>query len=65
MTKYVMKHAELQNTVEQRILSMQNDKRGIAEAALSSGTGGAGRRLQLADLFRLFGLTRRGNPAAA
>ena len=40
-------------------LNAQEEKRGIAEAALQSGTGATGSRLQLRDLFRLFGLNPR------
>jgi SNF2 family DNA or RNA helicase len=47
-------------TVEERILVMQDRKRQIAEAALTDGRGAGQMRLSLQDLRVLFGLAERG-----
>ncbi|KAK9811296.1 hypothetical protein WJX72_001345 [[Myrmecia] bisecta] len=66
VVKFIMRHQTPgKDTVEQRIMTMQEEKREIALAALgegSVGTGGA--RLTLRDLRLLFGVSRR-NPATA
>lgn len=44
----------IQNTVEQRILELQERKSALADGAMGEGTGGRLGRLSVQDLMRLF-----------
>ncbi|GAA5866871.1 hypothetical protein JCM3774_004583 [Rhodotorula dairenensis] len=67
----VVNRLTIQNTVEQRILAMQQRKQDLADAATGEGSGQKMGKLTVADLAGLFGLNRHGEriapppPAAA
>ncbi|KAA1473050.1 hypothetical protein DENSPDRAFT_219273 [Dentipellis sp. KUC8613] len=49
------------NTVEDRVLAMQDRKKNLADGALGEGSGKRVGRLSVKELANLFGLTARGN----
>lgn len=52
----------IENSVEQRILKLQEEKARLAAEAMGEGTGGAkGAQLSVQDLMRLFNVDARGN----
>lgn len=61
-TKKVSVHRlTINNTVEQRMLDIQNRKQLLADASLGEGSGKKIGKLTVADLANLFGLDARGN----
>lgn len=53
--------AVIADTVEQRILALQESKKSLADGALGEGTGGKLGRLSVRDLVNLFGLGEQRN----
>ncbi|GAA5992067.1 hypothetical protein JCM10908_000725 [Rhodotorula pacifica] len=56
----VVNRLTIKETVEQRILALQERKQGLADAATGEGTGQKMGKLTVDDLAGLFGLNRRG-----
>ncbi|KAG9217670.1 hypothetical protein CCMSSC00406_0003641 [Pleurotus cornucopiae] len=52
-----VKRLVVRNTIEERMLKLQDVKTGLAEAALGEGSGGKLHRLSVKDIKHLFGMT--------
>ncbi|KAF5325961.1 hypothetical protein D9611_000760 [Ephemerocybe angulata] len=59
-----VKRLVVENTIEERMLKLQDVKTGLAEAALGEGTGGKLHKLSVKDIKYLFGITPAQKEAA-
>ncbi|KAK7452108.1 hypothetical protein VKT23_012213 [Stygiomarasmius scandens] len=55
-----VKRLVIENTIEDRLLQLQEVKTGLAEAALGEGTGTKLKKLSMRDIKFLFGMTKKG-----
>ncbi|KAG6902647.1 hypothetical protein C0995_013772 [Termitomyces sp. Mi166 len=61
----VIKRLVVDNTIEERMLRLQDVKTGLAEAALGEGSGAKLHKLSVRDIKYLFGMTSAVTPTAA
>ncbi|KAE9403438.1 hypothetical protein BT96DRAFT_1016994 [Gymnopus androsaceus JB14] len=57
-----VKRLVVTDTIEERLLQLQDVKTGLAEAALGEGTGTKLKKLSMKDIKFLFGMTKNNNP---